>query len=192
MTSTDQPGAHHYTNEEMHNEDVGHEHADVNIRTLILSAVALMVIVGISAALMYALFIVFERQAEARDPQLSPVAPPSTQAPQGPALLTNEPGNLQKFRQEETTKLDGAGWMDQKGGVARVPIEVAKKLLVQHGLPVRAGAADDPREGTHAPAYGESSGGRGIPVKPLASGAAPQPSSPPQPPGAQGAQEIKK
>jgi hypothetical protein len=187
MTSTDQPGAHHYTNEEMHNEDVAHEHADVNIRTLIVSGLALMVLVAVSAALMYGLFMVFEKQAEARDPQLSPVAPTSSQAPQGPQLLTNEPANLQKFRQEEATKLEGAGWMDQKGGIARVPIELAKKLIVQHGLPVRAGAVDDPSEGTHAPAYGESSGGRRIPIKPQTSGAVA-----PQQPGAQGAQEIKK
>ena len=42
-----------------------------------------------------------------------------------------------------------------------MPIDEAKKLIVQHGLPVRAsGAVEDAAIGTHAPAYGEASGGR--------------------------------
>ena len=32
--------------------------------------------------------------------------------------------------------LEGYGWVDQPGGVARIPIEEAKKLLFERGLPV--------------------------------------------------------
>jgi hypothetical protein len=189
MTSTNQPlGEHHYTDEEMHNEDVAYEHSDVAISTLVAYGVALLALVAISAGLMYGLFVVFEKQAEGRDPQLSPVAAPPDQAPQGPRLLTNEPGNLRQFRAEESSKLDGAGWMDQKAGIAHVPIDLAKKLVLQHGLPARPGSAETATEGTHAPSYGESSGGRTIPVKhgPAAGSTEPQPPAP-QPP-----QEIKK
>ena len=188
MTSTDRPlGEHHYTDEEMHNEDVAYEHSDVAISTLVAYGVALLLLVAISAGLMYGLFVIFEKQAETRD-QPSPVAGPADQAPQGPRLLTNEPGNLRQFREEETNKLEGAGWMDQKAGIARVPIDLAKKLVVQHGLPARQGAAEDSTEGTHAPAYGESSGGRTIPVTHGPAGGSTQP----QPPAPQPPQEIKK
>jgi len=45
-----------------------------------------------------------------------------------------------------------------------VPIDEAKKLIVQRGLPVRAsGAVEDPRTGTHAAAYGGPSSGRALP-----------------------------
>jgi len=188
MTSTDQPlGEHHYTDEEMHNEDVAYEHSDVAISTLVAYAVALLALVAISAGLVYGLFKVFEKQAEAYD-QPSPVAAPADRPPQGPRLLTNEPANLRQFRQEETTKLDGAGWMDQKAGIAHVPIDLAKKLVVQHGLPARPGAPEDVTEGTHAPAYGESSGGRGIPVTHGPAGGSTEQQPAPQPPP----QEIKK
>ena len=189
MTSTDRPlGEHHYTDEEMHNEDVAYEHSDVTIQTIVAYGVALLTLVAISAALVYGLFVVFEKQAEARDPQPSPVAAPANQTPQGPQLLTNEPRNLRQFRQEETSKLDGAGWMDQKAGIAHVPIDLAKKLVIQHGLPARQGTPEDVTEGTYAPAYGESSGGRAIPVKhgPAAG------STQSQPPALQPPQEIKK
>ena len=73
--------------------------------------------------------------------------------------------DLRKFRMEETKKLEGYGWVDEKAGVAHVPIDEAKKLILQRGLPVRAsGAVEDPRMGTHAPAYGGSSSGRTIAV----------------------------
>jgi hypothetical protein len=184
MTPTDQPlgGEHHYTDEEMHNEDVAHEHGDVNVRSVIAFGIAILVTVGFAAALMYALFWgVFEKQAKARDPEVSPHAVTNaTATPRGPQLLTNEPKYLRDFHQEEENKLDGYGWVNQGQGVARVPIEAAKKLIVQHGLPVRAGAPDDPALGTHAPAFGESSGGRGIPV-PKAP-ATPAPAAVPQAP----------
>jgi hypothetical protein len=207
MTSTDQPTPpHHYTDEEMHNLDVAHEHSDANIRMLLAFAGGLVLAVAISAGLMYALFYVFEKQAENRDPQVSPVAAPEGQVPLGPRLLTNEPQNLRTFRDEETGKLEGYGWMNQSQGIAHVPIDLAKKLVVQHGLPARPGAAPDDTLGTHAPAYGEASGGRTIPVKhaapPAAPGSEPQPAAGEQPaavpqpgtpkPPAGAPQEIKK
>ena len=197
MTRTDDPRPpHRYTDEEMHNVDMAHEHSDANIRMLLAFAATMVVVVGLSAGLMLALFYVFEKQAESLDPQVSPIAAPQGQPPQGPRLLTNEPENLRRFREEETGKLEGYGWMNQSQGIAHVPIGVAKKMVVQHGLPSRA-AADDPAEGTHAPAYGESSGGRSIPVKPAASpqpppqgsGQQPGPATPQQAPSGQ---EIKK
>ena len=161
MTPTDPHP--HYSDAEMHNEDVAHEHTDLNIRALMSSAIGLVVLVMISAVLVALLFRGLEYQASGRDPQMSPVAAPPGQKPAGPQLLTDEPGNLRKIRTEEAQKLDGYGWVDQKAGIAHVPIEEAKKLLVQHGVPVRAtGGVEDPREGTNAPAYGEASGGRNI------------------------------
>ena len=192
MTPTNDGRAdhHHYTDDEMHNEDVAYEHSDVQIGTLLAFGGGLLAIVAVAALLMYGLFVAFEKQAAARDPLLSPVAARSNEPPQGPELLRNEPANLRRFRQEEATKLDGAGWMNQGAGVAHVPIDVAKKLILAHGFAVRAGAGDDVKEGTNEPAYGESSGGRTIPVThaPPASPGQQPPSPAPTPP----AQEIKK
>ena len=45
------PGHHHYSAEELHNEDVAHEESDVNVRTILLFAAGLAVVTMFAAAL---------------------------------------------------------------------------------------------------------------------------------------------
>lgn len=172
--------------DDMHNEDVAHEHGDINVRA-IAWAVAILMVVGVFAQVaMYLLFGVFERQAKANDPPVSAVAAPPTQMPgrtteapafsqgvNGPQLLTNEPMALQMQREAEQKKLHGYAWVNQGAGVAQIPIDQAKKLIVERGLPVRAGEAAPPALGTHLPAYGEATSGRIITESVSAPAAAP-------------------
>ncbi len=157
--------AHLYDDAFVHNEDVAHEHSDVNVRQLLLYTAGLTITCVVCAVIVLGLFTVFERQAAKNDPQLSPLAVPAGQLPPGPRLVTNEPAVLEKQRAIEAETLDTYGWVDQPGGVARVPIADAKKRLLHNGLPVRTDGPAEPWMGTHAPARGESSGGRTIPVK---------------------------
>ena len=55
----------------------------------------------------------------------------------------NEPVNLQALRKKEQDALTTYGWVDQHAGVVRIPMERAKDLLLERGLPVR-GAAPAP------------------------------------------------
>ncbi|MEP6918815.1 MAG: hypothetical protein ABJC89_24460 [Acidobacteriota bacterium] len=158
--STDAHG-HHALDDE-HNDGVEHEHSDVNIRAILSFAVGLFVTVAVCAVIIKVMFVVMLRQADQRDPVLSPLARPAGQSPPDPVLVTDEPAALAKFRAQEAKTLESYGWVDQAGGVARVPIAEAKKLLLQHGLPARTEAAPNPLEGTHAYAMGEASGGKTI------------------------------
>jgi len=142
------------------NEQVDHEHSDINVRTVLVFGAGLIVVTVVCQVLVWVLFGVLERQAASNDPQVSPLALPAGQLPPEPQLQTNEPGGLAKFRAKEADALNGYGWVDQQLGVARMPIGEAKKLILQRGLAVRQGEALDPRIGTHAPAMGEASGGR--------------------------------
>jgi hypothetical protein len=192
MSSTNSPA---YSSDEMHNDDVAHEHSDINIRAVIASAVVIAVVCVVTAVLMYGLFwYVLESQAQARDPKLSPLALPATQMPPtttatptfgiapDPKLLTNEPTYLSEIRTREEDLLHTYGWVDEKGGVARVPIDEAKKLILERGLPVRPDPVTDPALGTHVPAGGESSSGRAMT---RAASTEPAPAAPPaQPPAA--------
>jgi hypothetical protein len=168
-------GHHHYTAAELHNDDVAHEESDINIPALIWSAVILTTTCVFAATLVYVLFWhVFLPLSEKQDPRVSPLAMPATampttttttpefgSAPQ-PRLLTNEPTFLRGLRESEQQTLEGYGWVDEKAGVARVPIDEAKKLLLKQGLPVRPEPVADPHVGTHLPAFGESSSGRAV------------------------------
>jgi hypothetical protein len=171
-----QPGVH----DELHNEDVAHEHTDVDLRAIAMSVVVLTVVAGASMLAMYLLFGWFERQAAANDPVTSRVAAPPTAMPSttmgspafnagltgAPQLLTNEPMALERHRATEQERLQSYGWVDEKAGVARMPIDAAKKLVAERGLPVRdeAGAASFV---VRTPARGEASGGRAV-TQPLA------------------------
>ena len=148
-------GHHHddhlYSPADLHNDDVDHEHSDVNIRAILGSAVGLFAVVGVCALIVLGLFKFFESQAAANDAVLSPYAVPAGQLPPGPRLLTDEPKNLKEFRDSLAERLKG--------------VDEGKRQFLQHGVPVRADAPADPWMGTHSPARGESSGGRAIPIR---------------------------
>ena len=54
-----------------------------------------------------------------------------------PRLETNERLEITDFRLQEEKKLNSYDWIDQKAGIARIPIERAMQLLAQRGLPTR-------------------------------------------------------
>ncbi len=53
-----------------------------------------------------------------------------------PMLETNERGQFRDFLMNQEDQLHSYGWVDQKAGVAHIPIERAMDLIVQRGLPV--------------------------------------------------------
>jgi hypothetical protein len=187
---------YHHDHPEMHNEDVAHEHSDVNIRAILMFAGGLVIVAVVVHFLIAAVFWWLETGAQKRDPQLSPLTAQAPEMPKtttespffgnargGAQLLTNEYSALQKLREQESKRLQGYGWVEGKQGVAHMPIEEAKKLILERGLPVRAGETLDATAGTRAAAMGEASGGRNIPVpnRPTqGSGAAPDQQQRPQ------------
>jgi hypothetical protein len=57
-----------------------------------------------------------------------------TKFPQ-PRLERNERVEIKDFRLKEEQTLNSYGWVDEKTGVVRIPIERAMQLLAQRGLP---------------------------------------------------------
>src|SRR5215210_1923538 len=134
----------HADHDGLYNEDVAHEDEDVNIPQLITYTIGLALMCVVSGAIVLGLFSLFERQAAKNDPVLSPLVAPAGQLPPEPRLVENEPLMLEKHRDSEAEILEKYGWVDQAAGVARLPIDEAKKLLLHKGLPVRTGTAAEP------------------------------------------------
>jgi hypothetical protein len=165
--------------------NVGHEQDDVDIKALISFTVGMFVVIAVVSVLMWGLMKVFQNQAAKNDPPQSPLARPAVEMPastvgdpvfgrgEGVQLLTSEPTVLRQVRESEAEALNTYGWVDEKTGVARIPISEAKKLLLERGLPAR-GEPADPTLGTLRGAYGESSSGRVITAKPLDAAANPE------------------
>jgi hypothetical protein len=110
---------------------------DVSFSGIVWFGVILTITTLFCAALVGGMFSVMSSRAAASDPLRSPVARPSGELPPGPNLLTNEPLNLQTFRQSEESLLHSYGWVDRNAGTVRIPIERAKDLMIERGFPVR-------------------------------------------------------
>ena len=69
-----------------------------------------------------------------------------------PRLEDNETTEINDFRYQQDETLASYGWVDQSGGVMRIPIDQAMTLIAQRGLPTipKAGVAPA-AEGAPAP-----------------------------------------
>jgi hypothetical protein len=160
--------------DEFDNVDTEHEHSDVNVNAIMTSAGIIAGVVVVSMLGMYLLFGWFEHRALRAQPYVSPLAVPPTEMPRttaepffseaagGVPLLTNEPLALERHRESERQRLHSYGWVNEAAGVAHIPIEEAKKLLIERGLPSREFYPVEPTLGTRLPARGGPSSGRVI------------------------------
>lgn len=146
------------------NEDVHHEESDINVRA-ILWFVAILT--GITVAIQIAMWGMFKGLAwyEVRnEPYVTPLTRQPAQASDfpEPRLQTTPWTEMQAFRAEQDAYLHSYGWVDEKLGIARIPIAKAKALLLQRGVAVRPELAAD-LDGTSLAATGDASGGRSLP-----------------------------
>ncbi len=166
----------HHPHGNLENPDTDHEHSDINVRAIIWFVVVLFAIVAVIDVGMYGMFRVLNHYESTNEPYVSPVAIPAGQPLGPPGLQTTPWTDLKRFRTEQLAHLHGYGWIDEHGGVARIPIDKAKALLLKQGIPVRPELADA-LEGTHVASSGDSNGGRTIPAggadRSSAAGAAP-------------------
>jgi hypothetical protein len=63
-----------------------------------------------------------------------------------PQLEIDERTQLDKIRLNEEETLATYGWVDQKAGIVRIPIERAMDLIAQRGLPTRTQEATGQKE----------------------------------------------
>ena len=101
-------------------------------------------------ALVWGMFEYWAHRAVTNEAVRSPLAAPMTQpkiesghlstgttlAPQ-PGLLVSEPTVLGDFRAKEDHELATYGWVDKTQGTIHIPIDRAKALVLERGLPVR-------------------------------------------------------
>ncbi len=137
----------------------GYERRDLSIRGILLFMAGLVIMGGIVLIVTTALLVFSSRQGGITfsfpPVNLSNVPPPSPPAAPG---LESVPGQtIQGLRSSEDQTLHSYGWVDQKNGVVRIPIDRAIDLLSQQGLPSRpAGESQFQDQGTQSPSYPSS------------------------------------
>src|SRR5688572_21654011 len=159
---TDMSAQPHGHSHDLDNPDVTHEHHDVNVRAILwFVGVLTAITIGIQVA-MWGMFYGLQWYERKNEPYVTPLVRPAGQPFPEPRLQETPWTDLRKFRAEQHDYLHSYGWVDEKLGIARIPISRAKQLLLERGVPVRPELAAD-LDGTHIAATGESSGGRNLP-----------------------------
>jgi hypothetical protein len=139
-----------------HGVGVGHEASELNIGPIVWFVTGLTVATVVICFLIVGLFDAFEKRAEDVEGKPTPLASERQKLPPEPRLQLapssveqlegRQPPNLKgdhplqemkRVREEENEKLSNYGWVDEKSGVVRIPIEEAKKELLTRGLPTR-------------------------------------------------------
>ncbi|HEX5474730.1 MAG TPA: hypothetical protein VFX12_08730 [Vicinamibacterales bacterium] len=145
------------------NPTVGHETSDINVRAVIWFVASLVTVAVVVQVVVWLMMGLFAKEEARNDPYVSPLAAPAGQLPPEPRLQTVPHQDLRTFVASEDLELSTYGWVDQKAGIVHIPVERAKALILQQGIPARAGTPN-PAEGTHVASSGESSGARNIPA----------------------------
>lgn len=179
---------HEQSSEHIDNPDVAHETSDVNVRGIFGFGIGLALGTALVALLLWGAFsVMVDRFGSGSSPTSSPltrnrpVVPESQKHAEStfpePRLQPNAPEDLTKFRQEEHRRLNSYGWVDQNRGVAHIPIERAKQLVLERGLPVRTPGTVPPSAPPPAPPAATT--GEPAPTAAEVSEAAPQAAQPP-------------
>jgi len=113
-----------------------YERRDMSARVVGTFLAGLIGTVVVVFLLMGWLFDYFQSSVARRDVPVSPLAE-ARQVPPAPALQVNPRQDLKVMRGEEDALLHSFGWIDQKAGTVRIPIDRAMKLLAERGLPVK-------------------------------------------------------
>jgi len=143
----------HYQDDDIVNPETRHEESDVNTRALLWSVVIFIVFAGLTYFVLYLQFRAYARhfRHEATQPLTMMSRPSDASVPATPRLqpfpTKNQSGvmppyavtpvtDMAEMRAAQEKQLSEPGWVDQKKGIVRLPIETAKQLVVQRGLPV--------------------------------------------------------
>src|SRR5215813_221615 len=118
-----------------------HEPNTVNIPGVVKFFVGLFLVVTFIALLVGGLLLYFDARKAREAPPPSPLAtgvrlPPEPRLQGAPGSAGSPSEDIRRFREQEDQMLDSYGWIDRQNGVIRIPIEQAKKLIEQRGLPV--------------------------------------------------------
>lgn len=128
-----------------------HEKSDAGIHAAGILGGAFVILLIFGLVTGYLAFRFFN-SPETVGPPASPLSS-ARAVPKGPRLQVYAHEDLLDYLQHQQQTLDSYGWVDQKAGVVRVPIDQAMDTLLKNGLPVR-GAAPAPgtQKGTAAKA----------------------------------------
>lgn len=118
------------------NPNVAREERDVRISAILKFGFWLFVVAVLVHLAMLGVFRLFAAQERSRQRPLAPgVAASLKRTPSEPRLEPLPLAPRAALRASEDERLSSYGWVNQTGGVARIPIDRAMDLIVKTGVP---------------------------------------------------------
>jgi hypothetical protein len=163
---------HHYDDDAIVNPETKHETSDVNVKALLSFLAVFVIFAAITHLVLWLLFNYFRGifRGETNAPLTEIARPNGSDVPPQPRLqpfATSDPRSqviapnaatpvvdMEIMRRNEELILNNPGWVDKDHGRARIPIELAKQLVVQKGLPVASSSS-----GAQAPSAATTTNG---------------------------------
>jgi hypothetical protein len=109
--------------------------SELDYKSIIGFGIILTVVTLVVLALMWGMGIVFKEAEQAKDRPPSPMAEALVDPiPPGPRLQSAPPRDMDELRLQDREALGSYGWIDQPGGVARIPIERAMSIVLEKGI----------------------------------------------------------
>src|SRR5947209_13915510 len=108
---------------------------EVNVRGIVLTGAALVVVALLAHLVVWWLLKGFERYDEKRDVRLSPVEAANPQPPPpAPVLQENPVLDMTAMRAREDQELNHAAWIDRRQDVLRLPVADAIDVVALRGV----------------------------------------------------------
>ncbi|MBZ5527366.1 MAG: hypothetical protein LAN71_05630 [Acidobacteriia bacterium] len=137
----------HNTGQDPVHKDVGFEAKDIQVPWILKFLVVMAVVLVASYYLCWAIYSVSLEHARRADVQAAtarqaepPKALPEPFLQGVPGHETDPQQDLRDMRARERKNLSQTRWVDEKAGIAEIPVEEAMKIISEKGLPVTAPA----------------------------------------------------
>lgn len=119
----------------------GHQPDQVEIGTIVWFGVGLTLSVMAVFAVVWFLLMYFRGRDIRTAEEQSPLMAIQDGLFPAPRLQEHPPRNLAAYHLEMEKKTESFGWVDEKAGIARIPVERALEIAAEKGLPTPRPAA---------------------------------------------------
>ena len=119
-----------------HPSPVDYERRDIDAGSIVRAGVVLGAVTLFAAVLVLFLFNFLFDRAKRQDPPNPPLARHEQgQQPPEPRLQEAPFKDIAALHAEEQALLESYGWVDERAGIARIPVQEALEIVAAKGLP---------------------------------------------------------
>jgi hypothetical protein len=113
----------------------GHEPSEIKLRAIIIFAVVFVAVAIVVEVAMVGVMGLFKTQDAEQIKSKPRLLEDETGQFPAPKLQLNTTADMLDFRRSESESITSYGWVDEKDGIAHIPIDRALQLVTERGLP---------------------------------------------------------